>query len=315
MKRTIIFSAFMAILLSAVYTSAQPGLRLSFSEGTSPAGVPTGSVKFIVDGVPVMQVFEALIPATTETACFASRDFSTARPVGPDRATVTYDPATNSYELKWTGVRDRRDTCRVLLVGGSISATDLAVWQANYGTTALNATYGRAVYRLFLEDSSTSSTLSVSHPNQDGELIEVGFPEASNSNFRLLETSFPARSDAECLANRNFAAAVPVGSDRATIGYYPSSGVWFLRNTNASAPAVPCHALFVDGDDTVDARDYVAWRSRFGSSLFAEGDRLLDEDAGTREQERRQQTIGSTITYTFTVTNTSGDLLPGEDKR
>jgi len=308
MKRTIIFSAFMTMLLSAVYTSAQPSLRLSFSEGTSPAGVPTGTVKFIVDGVPVMQVFEALIPVATEAACFDSRDFSTARPVGPDRASVTYDPATNSYQLKWTGVRDRRDTCRVLLVGGSIAATDLAVWQANYGTTALSnptvrddATYGRAVYRLFLEDSTTSSTLSVSYPNQDGELIEVGFPEAPNSNFRLLETSFPARSDAECLANRNFAAAVPVGNDRATIGYYPSGGVWYLRNSNASAPTVPCHALFVDGDDTVDARDYVAWRSRFGSSLFAEGEGFLNKDAGSDEQERRQQVVGDTVTYTFKV--------------
>src|SRR5688572_26816745 len=127
MKRTIIFSAFMAILLSAVYTSAQTSyLRLSFSEGNIPAGVPTGTVTFFDDVTPVMQVFEAVIPAATEAACFASMDFSAARPVGPDRASVTYDPATSSYTLKWTGVKDRRDSCRVLLVGQSIGVSDLA---------------------------------------------------------------------------------------------------------------------------------------------------------------------------------------------
>src|SRR5687767_11295128 len=135
MKRTIIFSAFMAILLSAVYTSAQTsGLRLSYSEAVNQSGVPTGTVNFFVDGEHVMQVFEAVIPATTEAACFASMDFSAARPVGPDRASVTYDPATSSYTLKWTGVKDRRDSCRVLLVGQSIGVGDLAMWQANYGT-------------------------------------------------------------------------------------------------------------------------------------------------------------------------------------
>src|SRR5687767_15122482 len=294
MKRTIIFSAFMAILLSAVYTSAQTsGLRLSYSEAVNQSGVPTGTVNCFVDGEHVMQVFEAVIPATTEAACFASMDFSAARPVGPDRASVTYDPATSSYTLKWTGVKDRRDSCRVLLVGQSIGVSDLAMWQANYGTG------GFAEYQIPHDDASrvgksscalmlfavSGKSVKVTHPGQDDELVEVGFPAAANSNFRLLETSFPARTDAECVANQDFSTATPVGSDRATIGYFPSSGLWHLNNTYRGRTTVECHALLADGDNTVNAADYTTWRSRFGSSLFAEGEGSLMEDArqpGTR---------------------------------
>ena len=319
MKRTIIFSAFMAILLSAVYTSAQTsGVRLSFSEGTTPGGVPTGTVTFIVDGAPVvMQVFEALIPAATEAACFASRDFSMARPVGPDRASVVYDAGTGSYKLQWTGVRDKKDSCRVLLVGQSLSATDLAAWQANYGAGGFaddQSSYGEAARvnkascQLMLASASSDAIFSVIHPAQDDEVVEVGFPAEANSNFRLLEGTFPASSDAECLANQDFSAMTPVGSDRATIGFVPSSGLWFLRNTNAGAPTEPCHALLLNGDNTVDAADYLVWRSAFGNTLLAGDDRLLKESAGSIDQDARQpgtSSPGTVITYTFTVTNTS----------
>ena len=152
--------------------------------------------------------------------------------------------------------------------------------------------------------AGSSSGLSVRYPNQDGEVVEVGFSAAANSNFQLLETRFPARTDAECVANEDFSAAVPVGIDRGTIGYFPSTGLWNVRNTYTGATTVECHALLVDGDSTVDAADYVLWRSSFGSTAFADGDEL-QKDAGHIDEAARQSVPGSTVTYTYEVRNTS----------
>ena len=203
MKRTIIFSAFMTMLLSAVYTSAQtPDLRLSFSNNVATNGIETGTIKYTGLEAPGVQVFEAVIPAATEAACFASRDFSMARPVGPDRASVVYNHATSSYELRWTQPREPRDSCRVLLVGRSSGGTDLADWQANYGSGGRSESQDlyddvrgdgsvRPVrHAISLHPAGSSSRLSVRHPAQEGEVVEVIFPDEANSNFRLLETSF-----------------------------------------------------------------------------------------------------------------------------
>ena len=314
----IIFSSLMAILLLSDISSAQTAnVRLTFSEAISPSGVPTGTVTFTGLEGPELQVFEAQIAARTEAGCFASRDFSTARAVSPERANVSYDSGTGSYKLQWTGVRDKRDSCRVLLVGQSVASTDLAVWQSNYGVGGLreddpvipdNATYGRATYQLRLSPSSTSSSLSVKSPGKDGEVIEAAFPAPANSNFRLFEASFPSRSEAECIANQDFSAATPVGSDRGTISFDPASGVWFLKNANTSAPTEPCRALLADGDGVVDAGDYAVWRTAFGSTLFAEIDESLLEDAGGLDQDAR--TPGTaTVTFTYVVTNTSPAVL------
>ena len=316
MKRTVIITTLIATLLSAVYASAQtPYGRLTFSEGTNQAGVPTGTVTFFDTAGPVtMQVFEAVIPAPTEAACFASRDFSMARPVGPDRATVVYDAATSSYKLQWTQVKDRRDSCRVLRVGTSPSAGDLAFWQANYGASGLSSSmnrgtgsYGRGTFQISLDSPTIGSSLLVRYPAQEDEVVDVAFPSPANSNFRLLEASFPANTDAECVANQDLSAMVPVGSDRATIGYYPSSGVWFLRNSNAGTPDEPCHVLLANGDNTVDAGDFAVWRSSFGNTLFGEGDGWMMESAGSIDEDARQPGTRTTqtVTFTYTVTNTS----------
>src|SRR5215203_3581699 len=45
-------------------------------------------------------IFEAALPNPSEADCFASRDFSNAVLVGPERATVAYDPATGMFFLK-----------------------------------------------------------------------------------------------------------------------------------------------------------------------------------------------------------------------
>jgi hypothetical protein len=148
--------------------------------------------------------------------------------------------------------------------------------------------------------------LGQKYPAQDGEVIEVAFPEAANRNFRLFEKSFASTGEAECLANRDFSAATAVGSDRATILFSPSTALWHLRNTNARVPNEPCHALLMDGDGGVDSRDYVVWRRNPGPALLAEKEAMLTEGTGIVDGDAKQptRTSGVSVTFTYVVTNT-----------
>jgi hypothetical protein len=143
--------------------------------------------------------------------------------------------------------------------------------------------------------------MSIKYPGQDAEVIEADFPAPANSNFRLFEASFPSRSEAECIANRDFSLATPVGSDRGTILYNSTSGFWYLRNSNASGAIEPCHALLLDGDNDIDAQDYTVWRTAFGARLLAENEESPLKDAGGSDQDAR--TPGTTITFSYVVTN------------
>jgi hypothetical protein len=164
----IIFSLMAVFVFSNISSAQIANARLTFSESVSPSGVPTGTVTFTGLEGPELQVFEAQLPARTEAGCFASRDFSSARLVSRDRASVSYDADTSQYKFTWTVTRDRKENCRVLLVGRSVALTDLAVWQSNYGSTALsdsiggdNVSYGRGAYQIRLDDTSTSASVWV----------------------------------------------------------------------------------------------------------------------------------------------------------
>ncbi len=81
-------------------------------------------------------IFEGAIPASSESECFASRDFSAVGKVGPARAHLTYDATTKTNTLRWTVEQSSKERCRVLLVRGAVPSGDLTIWQGNYGSPA-----------------------------------------------------------------------------------------------------------------------------------------------------------------------------------
>ena len=97
-----------------------------------------------LEAAPDLQFYEAVIPARTREACLASRDFSSAVPIGPDRAYATFDPVTGRPVMVWDNLKQDQfqgaPTCRVLLAvsaSGSPDAdgADFLVWQRNFGGT------------------------------------------------------------------------------------------------------------------------------------------------------------------------------------
>lgn len=81
------------------------------------------------------QLFEAVFAASSHEACLANRDFSSAVPVGPERASLLYDFATDTGTLSWFFPRNDSANCRVLLVRNSVDTSDLGVWRTNFGQT------------------------------------------------------------------------------------------------------------------------------------------------------------------------------------
>ena len=82
---------------------------------------------------PNARLFEAVLPASSPEECLANRDFSSAVPVGPERALLMYDPESTSGYLRWFLRQNDSSNCRVLLVRNSADTTDLAVWRTNFG--------------------------------------------------------------------------------------------------------------------------------------------------------------------------------------
>ena len=139
MKHTIIFSAFTFILAAATFGSAQvSSMRVSFSESIDPSsGGGVGKVSFQDTHYnPNLRVFEAFLPVTTVEGCFATTDFSSARLVGPERATLVYDSSTSTYHLTWMLGKENRDTCRVLVIGETASTAGYNVWRTNFGRSS-----------------------------------------------------------------------------------------------------------------------------------------------------------------------------------
>ena len=140
MNNKIIFAAFIGILFIAGTSMAQqlpsvsaykvvidprPANDLPIVEATFP-GTPNRS----------LVIFEAVLPASSETACLASRDFSSAYPASPDRASVVYDATTNSYKIRWAV--EPVGSCRVLLVvdgDGQVDAGDYGIWRTRFGNS------------------------------------------------------------------------------------------------------------------------------------------------------------------------------------
>ena len=139
MKHSIILSALIVILVAAMFGTAQvSSLRVTFSESIDPAsGQGMGKVAYQdTHYSPDLMIFEALLPATNVEQCFATTDFSGARPVGPDRANLVYDFSTSTYHLTWMLGRETGDSCRVIIVGETAADGRYNTWRANFGSTS-----------------------------------------------------------------------------------------------------------------------------------------------------------------------------------
>lgn len=140
MKRKIIISALIGICGLASVSMGQLPSVPSYSMVIDPR--PATDVEVFKARFPAadnrhLVIFEAVLPVFSEAACFASHDFSSAQPVGIDRASVAYDATTSSYNVAWANVRESRGSCRVLLVGGDadVDAADLTIWRSAFGST------------------------------------------------------------------------------------------------------------------------------------------------------------------------------------
>ena len=141
MKHTINFSALIGILVFAGISMGQQLPTVpAYSMVIDPrpvSGEAVVQVRVPANPSRPLLLFEAVLPATSEAACLASRDFSSAYPASPDRASLIYDGTTNSYNVRWAPVRE--GSCRVLLVmdgDGQVDAGDYAIWRTNFGSTA-----------------------------------------------------------------------------------------------------------------------------------------------------------------------------------
>lgn len=141
MKFTMIFSALIGIFfLAGISMGQQVPTVPAYSMVIDPR--PASGEASVEVRVPVIPnrphlLFEAVLPASSEAACLANRDFSSAYPASPDRALLIYDGTTNSYRVRWTPARE--GSCRVLLVtdgDGQVDAGDYAIWRTNFGNTA-----------------------------------------------------------------------------------------------------------------------------------------------------------------------------------
>jgi hypothetical protein len=137
MKHSLIIFAAVSLLLSAIAASSQ---SLSISITPQSSDTDLVEVKFPAPGHQ-QQIFlwEMSFNASSQEECFASRDFSNARPADPARSGLAFDIASNSYTLRWLVDRPKREDCRAIAAGSTIAASDLAVWQANYGAAGLFA--------------------------------------------------------------------------------------------------------------------------------------------------------------------------------
>jgi hypothetical protein len=308
MKRTIIFSTVITILVFAAISQAQvSSLRVTFSESRDNSR-DTTLITYTGLENPDARVFESVVPGPAET-CFEATVFPNPRPVGSDRASLVYDAAAGAYKLKWTVKRDTRDSCRVLFVAdgdGDVDGADFLVWQRNYGSTLQTETglsgYDAAgvrgdgsvrfiSYQISAQPwSSRPLNLKVRNPGRGVEVIEAAFPAPPDNNYLIFEDSFSAASEADCLANQDFTNAVPVGPDRAIGVYDPASAIFRLKNSLSAPP--PCHVT-IAGATPMQA-GYNLWRTNFGRTSLVD-----DGHEKKSELNARDPDVGSAFTYTL----------------
>ena len=137
MKYSAIFCAVMiALVLTGSSFAQTSGQRLTFSESIDPTGkdvVLLSYSAFSNPGLPV--IYEGVVIGSVDN-CFDNYNLSNVKRVSPDRASMTFDPATGTHTVKWVLKRDNTDTCRVLFGSdsGRVDAADYVVWRKTDGT-------------------------------------------------------------------------------------------------------------------------------------------------------------------------------------
>ena len=135
MKHKIIFSAFAFVVALVGFASSTDAQTLGVSKVTSDnTEILTGSFSAPPDRNYV--VYEARPRAGSAAECFAATDFSTAVPVGPDRAAVSYDPGSLVWYLRNSNAVGSPGGCSVLLVRTSAGTTDYTMFRARFGSTS-----------------------------------------------------------------------------------------------------------------------------------------------------------------------------------
>ncbi len=135
MKNNIAISALLILGLTGFINGQVAGGKVIFSDTLSPDGSRTALIRYPGTENPNVKVFETVIYASTPEQCMADNDFSNARPADPDHVSLVFDHFSGTYQLKWKVAREKQNSCRVLSVGESASASGLNVWRANYGST------------------------------------------------------------------------------------------------------------------------------------------------------------------------------------
>jgi len=139
MKTRIALMSLFAIMSLAMMANAQH-TRLIFGtdHGIWAAGTQSSfstTIKFT--GLPNTNVRlrEAIVSARSEAECFESTDFSNARPIGSDRASVSYDDSAGMYKVVWINQSETRESCRVLIGSGDVDGRDFLIWQRGASPT------------------------------------------------------------------------------------------------------------------------------------------------------------------------------------
>ena len=139
MKPTIIFAAILSIAVMTGSASAQflNFTKVMLKQDVDPIGNERNTITFTGLEVPDLQIFEAIVPVSSDEECLATRELVNPRLLGPTRATLVYNSATSSYTLQWIIPKERSASCRVLKIAASASSTSgYNTWRTNFGRTA-----------------------------------------------------------------------------------------------------------------------------------------------------------------------------------
>ena len=140
MKRTFILSALLSIFLITGTASAQNQLnftKVMLRQDTTPAGNERHTITFTGLEVPGLQIFESVVPVSSDDECLATTELVNPRLLGPERATLVYDTATASYTLQWIIPKEKRSSCRVLKIATTAASTSgYNTWRTNFGRTS-----------------------------------------------------------------------------------------------------------------------------------------------------------------------------------
>ena len=168
MKRSSIFSVFIAVFCFAIITNAQSTADVvTISETINPDDSRSLTISFAGLEYPNAQLLELVVPATTPYACTGLADFSTAREISPDRARIYFDTAAGVHKLTWNTPRETTEVCRMLAFDTDLDARDFVIWRKTLGV----AHFGEIVQK---DGTGTSSaTIRVHYDTGYGNRIAI----------------------------------------------------------------------------------------------------------------------------------------------